>query len=196
MEVTVFEGGEPIGTLQAEENGLFWEISCTLERRSERILRIFVLSALDAAYLGIPNADGVLHARLAKRHLPNGIDGAAATTLPRGQWKPWRGVIDGVAVGHALLQTQPEGVKLALAPEEAVNFPAWVRDFQTERVNGVEYAALALDAEGHLPLKDRKCGGNEHEENGSDFADFGVPVDAPAGDGVGEQGRETDCPDV
>lgn len=195
MEFTVFEGTKAIGTLQAEENGLFWEISCKLEA-SRNIWRIFALSALDAAYLGIPNADGVLHARLAKRHLPNGIDGAAATTLPRGQWKPWHGAIDGVAVGHALVQTQPEGVKLALAPEETVNFPAWVRDFQTERVNGVEYAVLTLDAQGHLPLKDRECGENEHEENGIDFADFGVSADAPAGDGVGEQGWEADRPDV
>lgn len=195
MEFTVFEGTKAIGTLQAEENGLFWEISCKLEV-SRNIRRIFALSALDSVYLGIPNAEGELHTRLAKRHLPDGLDGAVATPLPRGAWKPWRGVLNGVSVASALLQTDAEKIKLALAPEETVIFPAWVRDFETERVNGVEYAVLTLDAQGHLPLKDRECGGNNHEENDIDPADFGMPPDAPACDGVGEQGREADRPDV
>lgn len=196
MEFTVYEGTKAIGTLQAEGNGLFLEISCMLEVPARQIRRIFALSAFDSVYLGIPNAEGELHTRLAKRHLPDGLDGAVATVLPRGAWKPWRGVIDGVTVESALLQADAEKIKLAIAPEETVNFPAWVRDFETERVNGVEYAVLTLDAQSHLPLKNRECGGNTHEENDGDPADFVQPADAPACDGVGEHGREADRADV
>ena len=196
MEVTIFEGTERIGSLTAEEDGLFWDFSCKINQDTERIRRIFVLSLFESHYLGIPDGSGSLTVKVPKKHLPNGIDGAVATAFPRGDWKPWRGMLDGVAVDTAYLRHGADTIALALLPEEAVKFPAWAREFKTENVHGVEMATFALDADGRLPLIKTESGGTENEKADIDRVDFELPADASADDSLGEQGWEADRSDL
>lgn len=196
METVIYENGTPIGKLRIRDGGLFWIFSCELEKMSELPRRIFVISGYGSEYLGIPNRHGELNARLAKRHFAEEITCAVADANPRGEWKPWRGEADGVAVGQAYLQQGEDGMLLALPAAETVKFPAWAEYLQTERVFGTPMAALKLDAQGHLPLIEKENEDTTYEETDFDNTDFLLPSDAAAADGERQDGREADSPDL
>lgn len=188
----IFEGAQRIGTLAVQEDGLFYKFSCQIEKNTEQLRRIYVIHSWRVEYLGIPDRSGALTAHIARSHLPDALDGAVASPYPPAHWRPWRGVLDGIAVDEAYVSdTQP--VCLALSPLEAVKFPTWVEQTKTEKVFDREMALLTLSADGHLP----ENGGTEDETPDCDSTDPVLPDDAAAGDAdLGGEREETDCPDL
>ena len=194
MELTVYERGTPVGTARLERDGIFWNISCEMTDLTEQIRRVYVGTAWDVFYLGIPDAAGKLTAK--RRHLPAEPTFAVAAPYPRGQWLPWRGTLDGVSVETALLCREDGKIKLLLPSEEAVKFPAWLEKTEKETVFGTEFAMLSLTEDGRLPQEEKEKGEENYEETTVGTFDVLLPVDPPANDGVGNEGREADCPDL
>lgn len=194
MELTVYERGTPVGTARLERDGIFWNISCEMTDLTEQIRRVYVGTAWDVFYLGIPDAAGKLTAK--RRHLPAEPTFAVAAPYPRGDWLPWRGTLDGVSVETALLCREDGKIKLLLPSEEAVKFPAWLEKTEKETVFGTEFAMLSLTEDGRLPQEEKEKGEENYEETTVGTFDVLLPVDPPANDGVGDEGREADCPDL
>lgn len=194
MELTVYERGTPVGTARLERDGIFWNISCEMTDLTEQIRRVYVGTAWDVFYLGIPDAAGKLTAK--RRHLPAEPTFAVAAPYPRGDWLPWRGTLDGVSVETALLCREDGKIKLLLPSEEAVKFPAWLEKTEKETVFGTEFAMLSLTEDGRLPQEEKEKGEENYEETTVGTFDVLLPVDPPANDGVGNEGREADCPDL
>ena len=194
MELTVYERGTPVGTARLERDGIFWNISCEMTDLTEQIRRVYVGTAWDVFYLGIPDAAGKLTAK--RRHLPAEPTFAVAAPYPRGQWLPWRGTLDGVSVVTALLCREDGKIKLLLPSEEAVKFPAWLEKTEKETVFGTEFAMLSLTEDGRLPQEEKEKGEENYEETTVGTFDVLLPVDPPADDGIGGEGREADCPDL
>ena len=194
MELTVYERGTPVGTARLERDGIFWNISCEMTDLTEQIRRVYVGTAWDVFYLGIPDAAGKLTAK--RRHLPAEPTFAVAAPYPRGQWLPWRGTLDGVSVETALFCREDGKIKLLLPSEEAVKFPAWLEKTEKETVFGTEFAMLSLTEDGRLPQEEKEKGEENYEETTVGTFDVLLPVDPPANDGVGDEGREADCPDL
>ena len=192
----IFEGNDAIGTLTAEREGLFWKISCQIEKKREQLRRIFVLSKYEVQYLGIPDRQGKLTAHIAAKHLPDGIDGAVATAKPRGDWMPWRGKLDGVTVEQCWLR-QTDGAPVAALPEsEAYKFPAWAGEMHTETVYGEPLAVVSLSVLERLPQTEIINGGTEDETMDRDDSDDMLSGDTSADDSVCEEGRQADCTDL
>ena len=144
MELTVFEGEQQIGTIQMEPDGLFYDFSCNLTKSREQIRRVFVGNHWKSEYLGIPDASGMLRARLPKNRLPDGVSFAVAATIPRGAWQPWRGEVDGVPIAEGYIRPSDDGIDLLLPPQEAVKLPAWAENMHTETAFGRELQLLSL----------------------------------------------------
>ena len=194
MELTVYERGTPVGTARLERDGIFWNISCEMTDLTEQIRRVYVGTAWDVFYLGIPDAAGKLTAK--RRHLPAEPTFAVAAPYPRGDWLPWRGTLDGVSVETALLCREDGKIKLLLPSEEAVKFPAWLEKTEKETVFGTEFAMLSLTEDGRLPQEEKEKGEENYEETTVGTFDVLLPVDPPADDGIGGEGREADGPDL
>lgn len=198
MERTIYEEGTPIGTLQAQEDGLFWKFDVKIENRPEQIRRVFVISGWSSQYLGIPDAAGVLTARLARRHLPEGVSGAVATVWPRCPWLPWRGEVDGVFVDACWLRPREGGMDLAMLPQTAIQFPAWAPWLRTEPLFDTQMAVFELDQNGRLPLIEKE-GGTTNETFETMDGDAPEPLlsaepaaDDDAGGGDPEEADRTD----
>ena len=194
MELTVYERGTPVGTARLERDGIFWNISCEMTDLTEQIRRVYVGTAWDVFYLGIPDAAGKLTAK--RRHLPAEPTFAVAAPYPRGDWLPWRGTLDGVSVETALLCREDGKIKLLLPSEEAVKFPAWLEKTEKETVFGTEFAMLSLTEDGRLPQEEKEKGEENYEETTVGTFDVLLPADPSADDGIGDEGWETDRPDL
>lgn len=196
MELTVLEGERQVGTLQMEQNGLFYDFSCHLTQGREQIRRIFVGYGWRSEYLGIPDASGRLSARLPKNRLPDGVCFAVAATIPRGVWLPWRGEVDGVPIAEGYIRPSEDGIDLLLPPDEAVKLPAWAENMQKETAFGKELLLLRLLPDGSLPKKNKDTGEKKDEENPCDGIDDSMSADDVPRDGVGDEGREADRADL
>ena len=200
MERSIMERGEPIGSLTMTQEGLFWRFDCQIEKDREQLRRIFVVHHSGSAYLGIPDAHGRLTARIPRSHLTDDVTAAIASRHPRGSWSPWCGVVEGIEVAEAFLRPAEDGFALALAPQEALKFPAWAADMKTEEVYGTQTALLKLDRDGRLPLRKTEDGGTEYEDTEEMdrlVSDDLLPADAPADDGFGgERAEEADRADL
>ena len=188
MKQAVFAGGEQVGSLDMEKDGLFWRFDCRLTKGTGRIHRIYVVNGWQVEYLGIPDSTGRLHTKLPCSHFPDGIHTALATELPRGDWLPWSGEIEGISVTDAFVKHTPEGIRLALSPQETLKFPAWAERMTTEHICNREVAVLPLSEDGNLPMIEKEFGGIEDEapeEMDGDFADPDLLDDDFADDGFG-----------
>ena len=122
MELSVWEQGEQIGTVTAQQEGLFYIFICKISKHAEQLRRIYVISKWRVEYLGIPypRREGAeLQACIPVSHFPDGLTAAAAAAMPRGAWLPWCGEADGVPIRNGLLKQLEDGYALALLPEEA-----------------------------------------------------------------------------
>ena len=54
MELSVWEQGEQIGTVTAQQDGLFYIFICKISHHAEQLRRIYVISKWRVEYLGIP----------------------------------------------------------------------------------------------------------------------------------------------
>ena len=54
MELSVWEQGEQIGTVTAQQEGLFYIFICKISKHAEQLRRIYVISKWRVEYLGIP----------------------------------------------------------------------------------------------------------------------------------------------
>ena len=80
MELSVWEQGEQIGTVTAQQEGLFYIFICKISKHAEQLRRIYVISKWRVEYLGIPypRREGAeLQACIPVSHFP---DGAARRT--------------------------------------------------------------------------------------------------------------------
>ena len=94
MELSVWEQGEQIGTVTAQQDGLFYIFICKISKHAEQLRRIYVISKWRVEYLGIPypRREGAeLQACIPVSHFPDGLTAAAAAAMPRGAWLPWCG---------------------------------------------------------------------------------------------------------
>lgn len=204
MEVSVYEGSELVGSLEVKKVGLFWEFQCRLTKSAEPIRRIYVIKQWSSEYLGIPDADGLLTAKIPCSHLPEGVDSAVATAAPRGVWMPWRGVLDEIPVQEAFLRRDENGdILLALSPQETLKFPAWAEQMTSEAVPDGERAVLRLTPDGELPMIEKELGGQKDEApEEMDLPAFDADVSAEPADAAGyggageETGWEADRPDL
>ena len=101
MELSVWEQGEQIGTVTAQQDGLFYIFICKISQHAEQLRRIYVISKWRVEYLGIPypRREGAeLQACIPVSHFPDGLTAAAAAAMPRGAWLPWCGEADGVPI--------------------------------------------------------------------------------------------------
>ena len=107
MELSVWEQGEQIGTVTAQQEGLFYIFICKISKHAEQLRRIYVISKWRVEYLGIPypRREGAeLQACIPVSHFPDGLTAAAAAAMPRGAWLPWCGEADGVPIRNGLLK--------------------------------------------------------------------------------------------
>lgn len=117
MELSVWEQGEQIGTVTAQQDGLFYIFICKISKHAEQLRRIYVISKWRVEYLGIPypRREGAeLQACIPVSHFPDGLTAAAAAAMPRGAWLPWCGEADGVPIRNGLLKQLEDGYALAL----------------------------------------------------------------------------------
>ena len=196
MELAVYEGEKQVGTLRAEPDGLFYDVSCDLAPTGGPIRRVFVGKAWRSEYLGVPDASGSLRARLPKKRLPDGISFAVAAAIGRGQWLPWRGALDGVPIAEAYIKPTGDGIELLLPPQEAVKLPAWAEYMHTESAFGKELMMIALLPDGTLPERITDRGEEKDEENPCDDTGDREPADAVAYDRLGDEGRQADRADL
>lgn len=192
MESVIYEGTKIVGTYEVREEGLYRRICCKVETKGIR--RLYAVYGLHAQYLGIPDANGQLSARISKRLLP-GVEGVLASAYERGEWNPWRGEMDGVLIGFCFLREREDGIALALSEEEAIKFPAWTEQLYRERINGMDAAIVLLDPNGHLPLVEKENGGTEYETNDSNALDPLLLAELPAdySYGVGDEGEQQEA---
>lgn len=196
MEFTVYEGEKQVGTLRVEPDGLFYDIFCNITDRREHIRRIFVGYAWRSEYLGIPDAEGNLTARIPRKHLPDGITFAVATLMPRSQWLPWRGEVDGVPIAEAYIKRSEDGIDLLLPPQEAVKLPAWVEKMKTEIAFGRELMKLSLLPDGSLAENTTDRGEKTDEEIiGNGTADR-MPDDDASRFSLSDEERQADRTDL
>lgn len=78
MELSVWEQGEQIGTVTAQQDGLFYIFICKISKHAEQLRRIYVISKWRVEYLGIPypRREGAeLQACIPVSHFPGRADG-------------------------------------------------------------------------------------------------------------------------
>ena len=78
MELSVWEQGEQIGTVMAQQDGLFYIFICKISKHAEQLRRIYVISKWRVEYLGIPypRREGAeLQACIPVSHFPAPGDG-------------------------------------------------------------------------------------------------------------------------
>lgn len=78
MELSVWEQGEQIGTVTAQQDGLFYIFICKISKHAEQLRRIYVISKWRVEYLGIPypRREGAeLQACIPVSHFPGRTDG-------------------------------------------------------------------------------------------------------------------------
>lgn len=208
MELTVWEQGEQIGTVTAQQEGLFYVFTCKISQHAEQLRRIYVISKWRVEYLGIPypRREGAeLQACIPVSHFPDGLTAAAAAAMPRGAWLPWCGVADGVPIRNGLLKQLEDGYALALLPEEAQQLPQWLPQAAEQELMGWARLVFRLDTAGCMPsIEMTENGGSTDEaQNFSNPSAGSVPSDAAPGDGDGRagdgdplEGRQADRPDV
>ena len=86
MELSVWEQGEQIGTVTAQQDGLFYIFICKISQHAEQLRRIYVISKWRVEYLGIPypRREGAeLQACIPVSHFPDGLTAAAASRSKR-----------------------------------------------------------------------------------------------------------------
>lgn len=208
MELSVWEQGEQIGTVTAQQDGLFYIFICKISQHAEQLRRIYVISKWRVEYLGIPypRREGAeLQACIPVSHFPDGLTAAAAAAMPRGAWLPWCGEAGGVPIRNGLLKQLEDGYALALLPEEAQQLPQWLPQAAEQELMGRARLVFRLDAAGCMPsIEMTENGGSTDEaQNFSDPSAGGVPSDAAPGDGDGRagdgdplKGRQADRPDI
>ena len=208
MELSVWEQGEQIGTVTAQQDGLFYIFICKISKHAEQLRRIYVISKWRVEYLGIPypRREGAeLQACIPVSHFPDGLTAAAAAAMPRGAWLPWCGEAGGVPIRNGLLKQLEDGYALALLPEEAQQLPQWLPQAAEQELMGRARLVFRLDAAGCMPsIETTENGGSTDEaQNFSDPSAGGVPSDAAPGDGDGRagdgdplEGRQADRPDI
>ena len=184
----IYEDGRIAGTFQGEAEGLFLKADCVMKDCSQ-IRRIYLAHKTGSVYLGIPDHTGRLTVRIPRKYVPEHFC-CVASSAPRGEWSPWRGELDGVEVGTALIQKG----RIALPPEEAENFPAWT--MKTYDLSGTEMALVPLNEEGSPVLAELTKGDAGNEEIPFDHSDSGMSSDLPAADGGGSDGGQTACADL
>ena len=206
MELSVWEQGEQIGTVTAQQDGLFYIFICKISKHAEQLRRIYVISKWRVEYLGIPypRREGAeLQACIPVSHFPDGLTAAAA--MPRGAWLPWCGEVDGVPIRNGLLKQLEDGYALALLPEEAQQLPQWLPQAAEQELMGRARLVFRLDAAGCMPsIETTENGGSTDEaQNFSNPSAGSVPSDAAPGDGDGRagdgdplKGRQADRPDI
>ena len=208
MELSVWEQGEQIGTVTAQQDGLFYIFICKISQHAEQLRRIYVISKWRVEYLGIPypRREGAeLQACIPVSHFPDGLTAAAAAAMPRGAWLPWCGEAGGVPIRNGLLKQLEDGYALALLPEEAQQLPQWLPQAAEQELMGRARLVFRLDAAGCMPsIEMTENGGSTDEaQNFSDPSAGSVPSDAAPGDGDGRagdgdplKGRQADRPDI
>ena len=202
MEMPVYEGNSAIGSLYMEEAGLYYDISCRIEEERAALRRVYAVSGMQTAYLGIPDEEGTLKKKLPKKHMPNGVEHGVCMKEPKGDWSPWRGEIDGILIAEALLRQREDGFLLALSPEEAFKFPAWANDLEMIEIFQKTHAAMRLDQEGKPLIAQIDRGGTTDEALPGDHFDCELPADLMPDDTDSfrtrneAEGREADCPDL
>ena len=197
MELSVWEQGEQIGTVTAQQDGLFYIFICKISQHAEQLRRIYVISKWRVEYLGIPypRREGAeLQACIPVSHFPDGLTAAAAAAMPRG-----------VPIRNGLLKQLEDGYALALLPEEAQQLPQWLPQAAEQALMGRARLVFRLDAAGCMPsIEMTENGGSTDEaQNFSDPSAGSVPSDAAPGDGDGRagdgdplKGRQADRPDI
>lgn len=208
MELSVWEQGEQIGTVTAQQDGLFYIFICKISKHAEQLRRIYVISKWRVEYLGIPypRREGAeLQACIPVSHFPDGLTAAAAAAMPRGAWLPWCGEAGGVPIRNGLLKQLEDGYALALLPEEAQQLPQWLPQAAEQELMGRARLVFRLDAAGCMPsIEITENGGSTDEaQNFSNPSAGSVPSDAAPGDGDGRagdgdplEGRQADRPDI
>ena len=208
MELSVWEQGEQIGTVTAQQEGLFYIFICKISKHAEQLRRIYVISKWRVEYLGIPypRREGAeLQACIPVSHFPDGLTAAAAAAMPRGAWLPWCGEAGGVPIRNGLLKQLEDGYALALLPEEAQQLPQWLPQAAEQELMGRARLVFRLDAAGCMPSIEmtENGGSTDKAQNFSDPSAGSVPSDAAPGDGDGRpgagaplEGRQADRPDV
>ena len=81
MELSVWEQGEQIGTVTAQQEGLFYIFICKISKHAEQLRRIYVISKWRVEYLGIPypRREGAeLQACIPVSHFPDRLPCRAA----------------------------------------------------------------------------------------------------------------------
>ena len=196
MELSIFDGEKQVGTLCAELDGLFYDVSCELAPSRGEIRRVYIGHCWKSEYLGIPDASGRLRTRLPKNRLPDGISFAVTANVPRGAYLPWRGEVDGVPIAEGFIRTTVEEIELLLPPQEAVKLPAWAEYMHTETAFGRELMRICLLPDGTFDKKNTDRGEEKDEENDCDPIDDRVLADDVPGDGLGGERRQAGCADL
>ena len=182
----IYENGMKIGTLEAEENGLYTVFRCTCEP-SDKVRRVYLAYPFGAKYIGIADRKGFLRTQLPRKQVPQNVC-AVASTREKDGYLPWRGELDGVWIDSALIS----GNEIAMPLSEAMKFPAW--EMEITKIDNTEMALVPLNADG-MPLP-REREAEENETLDFDDYDAGDLADLPADECVGEQGWEADRADL
>lgn len=178
-ELEVFAQGRKIGTAEVKRDGLFLEFSARLRPEGDALLRLYAVAGWHSEYLGIPCPSGGelrLIARLPSSHFPGEPTAITADALPRSEWLPWCGELDGIPVHDCRICREKDAIVLALAEPEAEQFPGWLAHMEETELGGEAVWLLRLNADGGLPFSE------EEEEKTEDIPEIGpeAPEEEPA----------------
>ena len=161
----IYDKGAVIGTYTMEVCGLYLTFTCEILEGKEKIRRLYAVSGFDSHYLGIPDPGGRLQKKISRKILREPVSCLASSEAGRSRWSPWRGSVDGVNVNDALVCSGAGEVLLSLNPEEALQFPAWVGEFQEINDQHGVRMLVQLTSDGQLPAKEIK---NRREKDEKD----------------------------
>ncbi len=158
-KLEVFAHGKTIGTAEVRQEGLFLAFSAALRQEGDTLLRLYAVSGWHSEYLGIPCPAGEemrLNVRLPASHFPSPPTVIAADSRPRDEWMPWCGELDGIPVHACRIQNSPEGPVLAMAAEEAEQFPQWLSHMEEAELGGESVRLLRLNPDGSVTFPEEE----------------------------------------
>lgn len=161
----IYDKSAVIGTYTMETCGLYFEFVCEILEEKDKLRRLYAVSGLNSVYLGIPDPQGKLRKKIVRKLLPQPVSCLTTSEVERSIWSPWRGSVDGVSVNDALVRSAAGEVFLSLCPEEALQFPAWVGEFQEINDQHGVRMLVKLTPDGQLPAKEIK---NRREKDEKD----------------------------
>lgn len=133
MQMDIFEQGEPVGTLQIRQEGLYKVVEATCRPHRTGVLRLYLWQGTQGGACGVlcPAGDSLrLSRKLSAAALPF-MPEQAVIGCAEGEFLPWRGSFEGAFVEDGFLRQTQQGPCIAVVCREGMQYPFAHRLTQT-----------------------------------------------------------------